>query len=95
MFAKLASDAKVKRRASAPKEGMPVRVVRANVFLDLRLVLAAQQTDGGLRQQRLERDAVDEVDRVERVALGLGHLFALGVAHDGVDVDVPERHLVR
>ena len=38
-------------------------------------------------------DAVDHVERIDRVALRLRHLLALGVAHDGVDVDVAERHL--
>ena len=48
---------------------------------------------GRLLEQLVERDAVDQVERVEGVALRLRHLLALGVAHDGVDVDVAERHL--
>ena len=42
--------------------------------------------------QRLEVDAVDEVERVEHVALRLRHLLAFLVAHDRVDVDVAKRH---
>ncbi len=32
--------------------------------------------------------------RIDHVALGLGHLLALGVAHQAVDVDRPERDVV-
>jgi myo-inositol-hexaphosphate 3-phosphohydrolase len=37
--------------------------------------------------QGLELDAVDQVDGVEHVALGLGHLLPFGIAHQAVDVD--------
>ena len=67
--------------------------MRADVSLDLLPVLALQQPHRGFFQQIVEADAVDEIDRVDRVALRLRHLLALGVAHDGVDVDVAERHL--
>jgi hypothetical protein len=32
------------------------------------------------------------LQRVDDVALGLGHLLPLGVAHQAVDVDLAERH---
>jgi hypothetical protein len=90
----VASAAKVKRRASVPKAGMPsgnsLRVCLAIFSASLRLHHAA----GALLHQRLQLDAVDEIDGVEHVALGLGHLVALGVAHQAVDVDVAEGHLV-
>src|SRR3989442_723709 len=69
------------------------RKMRADVSLDLLPVLALQQPHRGFFQQLVEADAVDEIDRGDRVALRLRHLLALGVAHDGVDVDVAERHL--
>ena len=56
-------------------------------------MLGAQQADGGFGDQVVERDAVDQVERIERVALRLRHLLAFGVAHERVDVDVAERHL--
>ena len=90
---KLASEAKVKRSASAPKAGMPFGIVALDVLLRLFLVLRQQQPGGRFLHQRIEIDAVDQVERVEGVALRLRHLLALGVAHDGVDVDVAERHL--
>jgi hypothetical protein len=55
--------------------------------------LGLAQAGGALVQQRVQRDAVDQVHRVEHIAFGLGHLLALGVAHQAVDVDVLERHL--
>ncbi len=57
--------------------------------------LGAAQAGGALFQQGLERDAVDQVHRIEHVALGLGHLLALGVAHETVHVNVFERHAAR
>jgi hypothetical protein len=56
--------------------------------LDLRRILRAAQAGGALLEQRFERDAVDQVHRVERVALGLAHLLAFGVAHQAVHVHV-------
>ena len=44
--------------------------------------------------RRIEIDAVDDVQGVHDVALGLGHLLPLLVAHEGVDVDVVERDLL-
>ena len=89
-----ASAAKVKRRASVPKLGMPsgksLRVCFADLLGQVRLHHAA----GALVHQGLEVDAVDEVDGVEHVALGLGHLVAVGVAHQAVDVDLAEGHVV-
>ncbi len=35
---------------------------------------------------------LDDLDGVDDVALGLGHLFAVGVADEGVDVDLAERN---
>ncbi len=48
---------------------------------------------GALGHQGLQLDAVDEIDGVEDVALGLGHLVAVGVAHQAVDVDLAEGHV--
>ena len=56
-------------------------------------MVGAHQPDRGLGEQLGQRDPVDEVQRVQRVALGLGHLLAVGVAHQRIDVDVAERHL--
>ena len=62
------------------------------VLAHLRRGLGLAQAFGALVQQRRERDAVDQVHRVEHVAFGLAHLLALRVAHQAVDVDVLERH---
>ena len=40
------------------------------------------------------RDTIDQINRVQHVALGLGHLVAVGIAHQSVDVDFGEGHVV-
>src|SRR5690606_30209049 len=62
-------------------------------LLDLRRVLRAHQPGGALGHQVLDGNAVDDVQRVEDVSLGFGHLLAVAVAHQAGDVDVPERDL--
>ncbi len=69
-----------------------LRVVLADRLLDLLLVFRAQQADRGFRNQVFKRDAVDQVQRIDGIALRLRHFLAFGVAHNGVDVDVAERH---
>ena len=88
-----ASAAKVKRSASVPCAAMPCRVLLARRLLDRRRELRLHQAAGALGDQRLERDAVDDVERVDDVALGLGHLLAVLVADQAGDVDVAERHV--
>src|SRR5574340_1015604 len=55
--------------------------------------LGLAQPGAALFQQRCERDAVDQVDRIEHVAFALAHLVAVRVEHQAVDVDVAKRHL--
>ena len=43
---------------------------------------------GALGDEVFERDAVDDIERVDDVALGLGHLLAVLVADEAGDVDV-------
>ena len=50
--------------------------------------LRLHQAGGALGDQVVERDAVDDVDRVEHVALRLRHLLAVLVADQAGDVDV-------
>src|SRR5207344_3047584 len=61
------------------------RVVVLYVLLDAVLVLAFQEAGRGLFDELCQRNSVDEIERVEGVALRLRHLLALGVTHDGVD----------
>ena len=44
--------------------------------------------------RRVRAEALDDLQRIDHVALGLRHLLPLGIAHQRVDVDLPERHAV-
>src|SRR3546814_943234 len=61
-------------------------------LLDPGRVLRLHQPRGALGDQRVGADAVDDVERVEHVALRLGHLLPVRVAHQAGHVDVAERH---
>ena len=63
--------------------------VRFSIFGRLRV----HQAGGALLHQFLDADAVDQVDRVEHVALGLGHLLAFRIADQAVHIHIPERDL--
>lgn len=47
----------------------------------------------GMQVVYLERDAFNDMERVNNIAQGLGHLAAMGVAHHGVQVHLLEGHL--
>lgn len=63
-----------------------------SVLAHLRGGLGLAQAGGALFQQRLQRDAVDQIHGVQHIAFGLAHLLALRIAHQAVDVDMLERH---
>ncbi len=73
--------------------GDALRELLARALLDLLGLLRVHQAAGALLHQLLQADAVDQVDRVEHVALGLGHLLAFRVADQAVHVDILERNL--
>ena len=65
----------------------------------MRLSLKAMSVPGrGHRRQREARrvgaKALDDVERIDHIALGLRHLLALGVAHQRVNVDLAEGNAV-
>jgi hypothetical protein len=84
--------AKVKRSASVPKAGMPSgNSLRVRFSIDRP---AAGPSGSAVRfHQRPRADAVDQVERIEHVALRLRHLLAFRVAHEAVHIDVAERDL--
>src|SRR5690606_15095492 len=65
----------------------------AGLLGDLLGQLWLHHAAGALGHQGFEVDAVDDVQRIEHVALGLGHLLALAVAHQAVHVHGLERDL--
>ena len=73
--------------------GDAVGEVLAGLLGDLLGQVRLHHALGALGDQGLQLDAVDQIDGVEHVALGLGHLVAVGVAHQAVDVDVPKGHV--
>jgi hypothetical protein len=83
--------ANVKRIASAPNDGMPPGELPARALRDRLGLPRVHHVGGALGDERLDVDAVDQVERVEDVALRLRHLLAFLVADDRVDVDVLER----
>ena len=85
--------AKVKRRASVPKAGDAFREFLLRLLGDALRLLRIHQADRALFDQRVEADAVDQVDRVEHVALRLRHLLAFAIADQAMHIDVLERDL--
>ncbi len=73
--------------------GDAVREFLAGGLLDLLHHLRLHEAAGALGHQVVDGDAVDDVQRVEHVALALGHLLALAVADQAGEVDVLERNL--
>ena len=63
------------------------------VFAHLRRGLGLAQALAAFVQQGLQGDAIDQIHRVEHIALGLTHLLALRIAHQTVDVHMLERNL--
>ena len=66
----------------------------ARGLLDCLRLLRLHHVGGALGDQRFQVDAVDQVDRVQHIALGLGHLGAVRVAHEAMDIDLAKRHVV-
>ena len=61
---------------------------------NLLFFLRLHQPFGAFVDQRIQGNAVDHVQRVEHIALGLGHLLAVVVAHQAVHIDLLEGHLI-
>ena len=70
-----------------------VREFLARGALDLLGHLRLHQAAGALGHKVVQRDAVDDVQRIQHVALGLGHFLPVLVADQAGDVDILERHL--
>ena len=74
--------------------GDAVRKLLARVLLDAaRCRCGCISPAGALGDQRFEVDAVDQIDRIDDVALRLRHLVAVLVADQPGDVDLAERHV--
>ena len=81
------------QRVRAVRRRCPSGIACARRLLDGRRELRLHQAAGALGDQRLELDAVHDVERVDDVALGLRHLVAVLVADEAGDVDLAERHV--
>ena len=51
------------------------------------------QAGGAFGKQRRQIDAIDDVERVDDIALRFGHLLAFAIANQAVYVDVAKRHI--
>ena len=71
-----------------------VRVLFSRGLLDGGRHVRLHQPAGAFLHQRLEVDAVDDVDGVQNVALGFRHFLAVGIAHQAMHVDLAKRHVV-
>ena len=69
-----------------------VRVILAGLFFDLFRHFRLHQAVGAFGNQIIDADAVDDVQRIEHVALRLRHFLAVLVAHQTSHVHVVERH---
>ncbi len=73
--------------------GNPLRKLPAGRFLDRRPHLGLHQAAGTLGNELLERYSVHDVERIDHVALGLGHLLAVVVADQAVHIHLAKRNL--
>ena len=99
-----ALDVEVNRTAergrSGHREAQRVGAVRcdavgkvfAHLRRDLRRVLGPAQAGAALGDEGVKVNAVDDVERVERVAFALRHFLAFGVTDHAVHVNVAKRN---
>ena len=72
-----------------------IRKVLSGLLGDFLGEVGLHHAAGALLHQGLEAYAVDQIDGVQHVTLGLRHLVAVRVAHETVDIDLPEGHIAR
>ncbi len=68
------------------------RVFLARGLVDFRRIFRVHQTGGAFGGQVINRNTVDQVDRVQRIALRLRHLLAAAVAHEPMHIDGLKRY---
>ena len=73
----------------------PVRIVLAELGFNDRSFFGLAQTAGVFLNEVLKVNALDDVERIKRVAFALRHLLAFCVAHEAVNVDILEGHPTR
>ena len=94
------ADVAAQRRQRCKGETQSIRAKGRNaiweflfgIFTHSRRGFWLTQTGGTFFQQRHQRDAVDQINRIQHIAFRLAHLFALRIAHQAVNVDVFEGH---
>ena len=70
-----------------------LRELFAGRLLDGRLHLRLHQAGGAFGEQGVEGDAVDDVERIDDIALRFRHLLAVVIADQSSDVDLAKGHL--
>ena len=70
-----------------------VRILLAGVFFDLLGHLRLHQAVGAFGNQIINADAVDDVERIEHIALRLRHFLAVFIAHQAGHIHIVEGNL--
>src|SRR3546814_9074584 len=76
-----------------PELGREVAIALYPGVRDLHVAAADGRGRGEHEAQRVGPVRLDQIERVHDVALRLGHLLAVPVAHEAVQIDGAERHL--
>ena len=81
------------KAAGVPQLGAKVAVARDTLGIELKRPAKACHRRIG-KAQRICAEFVDDLKRINDIAQGFRHLLALGVAHQPVQIDRLERHLI-
>ena len=63
-------------------------------FLDLFGFLGLHHIAGTFFQQIIQRDSINDIERVKHITLGFGHFLPVGIPYQAVDIDFLERHII-
>src|SRR5690606_38114326 len=72
--------------------GDAIGIVLLGALANALSLLGIHQAKRALVYQAFQVDAVDQIHRVNRVALGFAHLLAFHIAHQSVNIDGVERN---
>ena len=68
-------------------------VLRTGFLFNLGGLLGIHESAGALCDQRIQINAVNQINRIQGIALGFTHLLAFGITHQCMDIDMMKGHL--